>query len=84
MKPLMLNIFMKFPLFFKKEGLDDLILKKLHIKREDKELTEWKNYVVKRLKSPAKEVKIAVVGKYIALPDAYKSIYEGPRSWRYR
>lgn len=64
------------PLFFKKEGLDDLILKKLHIKREEKEPTEWKNYVVKRIKNPAKEVKISVVGKYIALPDAYKSIYE--------
>ena len=64
------------PLALKKEGLDDLILKKLNIKREDKELKEWKNVVIKRLKSPEKEVKIAVVGKYIALPDAYKSIYE--------
>lgn len=64
------------PLFLKKEGLDDLILKKLKIKREDKDLIEWKNYVVKRLRNPAREVKISVVGKYIALPDAYKSIYE--------
>ncbi|MCK5213827.1 MAG: CTP synthase [Candidatus Omnitrophica bacterium] len=64
------------PLYFKKEGLDDLILKKLHIKKEDKELIDWENDVVKRVKKPAKEVKISVVGKYIALPDAYKSIYE--------
>lgn len=65
------------PLAFKKHGLDDLILKKLNLKlREDKELKDWKELVVKRLKSPKKEVKICVVGKYIALQDAYKSIYE--------
>jgi len=64
------------PLAFKKEGLDGLILKKLNVKREDKELSDWKNLVVKRLKSPQREVKVCVVGKYIALQDAYKSIYE--------
>ena len=64
------------PLFFKKEGLDDLILKKLNIKKEDRDLREWKNFVVERMKHPEREVKICVVGKYIALPDAYKSIYE--------
>ena len=64
------------PLVFKKEGLDDLILKKLNIKKEDRDLKEWRNFVVERLKHPQGEVKINVVGKYIALPDAYKSIYE--------
>ncbi|MDO8580244.1 MAG: CTP synthase, partial [Candidatus Omnitrophota bacterium] len=64
------------PLCFKKEGLDDLILKKLNIKRDDKDIKEWRNMVIERLRNPEKEVKICVVGKYIALPDAYKSIYE--------
>ena len=64
------------PLAFKKQGLDDLILKKLNLKREDKELSDWKNLVINRLKNPQYEVKICVVGKYIALQDAYKSIYE--------
>ncbi|VAW13622.1 CTP synthase, partial [hydrothermal vent metagenome] len=64
------------PLALKKEGLDSLIFKLLNIKREDRDLKEWRNVVIKRLKSPSKKVKIAVVGKYIALPDAYKSIYE--------
>ena len=64
------------PLSLKKEGLDDLILKKLNIKREDKDLKSWRDLVVKRLKNPQKEVKICVVGKYVALQDAYKSIYE--------
>ncbi len=64
------------PLSLKKEGLDDLILKKLNIKREDKDLKNWRDLVVKRLKNPDKEVTICVVGKYVALQDAYKSIYE--------
>ena len=64
------------PLSFKKEGLDNLILKKLNVKREDKDLRDWKSFVVYRLKHPEKEVEICVVGKYVALQDAYKSIYE--------
>jgi len=42
------------PIAFKKQGLDDLILKKLNIKREDKDLSDWKNLVVKRLKKSTK------------------------------
>jgi CTP synthase len=64
------------PVCFKKEGVDDLILRKLHVTSETKDLVEWKEYVLKRLKEPKHEVKISVVGKYITLPDAYKSIYE--------
>ena len=65
------------PLAFKKENLDELILKKLNIKKyEGGDLKEWKDVVIKRLKCPEKTVNIAVSGKYIALPDAYKSIYE--------
>ncbi len=64
------------PLAFKKEGLDRLILRLLNLKCEDKDLTQWENLVVKRLRFPKKEVEIAVVGKYITLQDAYKSIYE--------
>lgn len=64
------------PLALKKEKLDDLILKKLNIKSDDKDLKEWEDIVVNRLKNPQKEVNVAVIGKYISLPDAYKSIYE--------
>ena len=64
------------PIAFKKQAVDDLILRKLNIKKEEKDLSDWKEYVIKRLKKPAKEVKIAVVGKYITLQDSYKSIYE--------
>ncbi len=64
------------PLAFKKEGLDRLITRLLHLKCEHEDLSAWENTVVKRIKSAPREVVIAVVGKYITLQDAYKSIYE--------
>lgn len=64
------------PLRFKNEGLDRLIVRFLNLKCEDGSLAAWEECVVNRLKSPSKEVAIAVVGKYITLQDAYKSIYE--------
>ena len=64
------------PLTFKKQALDDLILKRLNLKKEEKDFKQWQDYVIERLRHPAYEVRIAVVGKYIMLPDAYKSIYE--------
>ena len=64
------------PVAFKKEGLDGLILKKLNIKSTERDLKNWEEFVVKRVRSPLKEVRVAVVGKYIVLQDAYKSIYE--------
>jgi CTP synthase len=64
------------PSAYKAQGLDSLIIKKLNLKVADKDLKEWENYVIKRLRHPKHEVNIAVAGKYIQLPDAYKSIYE--------
>ncbi|MFC1510482.1 CTP synthase [Candidatus Omnitrophota bacterium] len=64
------------PLCFKKSGLDNLILKRLQIRSEEGDLKEWREKVVDRMRHPKGEVKISVVGKYIALQDAYKSIYE--------
>jgi len=64
------------PVIFKKQGLDDLIVKRLGLKAKKGSLSDWSNKVVKRIKHPARTVKIAVVGKYITLQDAYKSIYE--------
>ncbi|MBD3245406.1 MAG: CTP synthase [Candidatus Omnitrophica bacterium] len=64
------------PVSFKKEGLDRLILRRLNLKYPDKPLTEWERNVIRPVKSPSHTVEIAVVGKYITLQDAYKSIYE--------
>ena len=64
------------PPTFKKAGLDALIVKRLNLKCAESNLSDWKNKVIKRIKFPSKEVCIVVVGKYITLQDAYKSIYE--------
>ena len=63
------------PLMLNEEGLDDLVCKLLHLETTPPDLTNWRRFV-QRIVSPKKQVKIAVVGKYIDLQDAYKSIYE--------
>ena len=64
------------PLMLQKNGLDRVILKRLHLRRKkEPDLSAWKR-VVNRIKKPKRTVRIAVVGKYIELQDAYKSIYE--------
>jgi CTP synthase len=63
------------PLMLNEEGLDDLVCELLHIEAPPPNLANWRKFVG-RVVSPKKQVKIAVVGKYIDLQDAYKSIYE--------
>ncbi|MEW5758949.1 MAG: CTP synthase [Candidatus Omnitrophota bacterium] len=64
------------PLEFKAQGLDNKILKLLRLKGRNTDLKLWREIVVKRSLNPKFKTKIAVVGKYIELQDAYKSIYE--------
>ena len=64
------------PLFYYKQKLDILISRILEMHVRDRGLNNWKKYVVNRIKYPRHKVTIAVVGKYIDLQDAYKSIYE--------
>lgn len=64
------------PLLFGAQDLDSHIIKRLGIKAKKGDLTAWHEKVVERIKYPRHTVKIAVVGKYITLQDAYKSIYE--------
>jgi CTP synthase len=63
------------PLMLHQEGLDGLICELLHLTTPEPDLTDWRQFV-ERVVNPKKRVKIAVVGKYIDLQDAYKSIYE--------
>lgn len=64
------------PLELKNQKLDEITLKKLNlISKTDSNLDQWKEFVEK-LKNPKQIVKIGLVGKYIQLPDAYKSIVE--------
>ena len=64
------------PICYMKEKLDRIILDALDLKGKRKNLKRWNDKVVQPLKKPRRKTKIAVVGKYITLQDAYKSIYE--------
>ncbi len=64
------------PLLMKKEKLDERVLSKLKVtSKNEPDLDQWKTFLGK-LKNPVDEVNIALVGKYVSLPDAYKSIAE--------
>lgn len=64
------------PLMMLKEKLDIRVMEKLGLEAvNEPDLTAWKNFLGK-LKNPLQEVKIGLIGKYIELQDAYKSIYE--------
>jgi CTP synthase len=63
------------PIMLRKENVDDLVVEYLGLDAPESPMDEWED-VVHRLKFPEKEVTIGVVGKYIELQDAYKSVYE--------
>lgn len=64
------------PLLMRKEELDDRVIERLKLPHtEEPKLENWKEFLG-RLKNPTKEVNIALVGKYVELHDAYKSIAE--------
>lgn len=64
------------PILMQKEKLDVTALRKLQLPVGDApKLTDWKEFL-KKLQNPKRNVKIALVGKYVELPDAYKSIVE--------
>jgi CTP synthase len=63
------------PINFEKQGLGNLILDKLSLEKKNPELEYW-NSIIKRIKNPDHEVTIGIVGKYVELKDAYKSLIE--------
>ncbi len=63
------------PLIIHEEETDALICKLLGLETPQPDLSNWRKFV-ERVVSPKKRIRIAVVGKYIDLQDAYKSIYE--------
>ncbi len=64
------------PLLMRKEKLDERVLSKLKVTtKQEPDLDQWKAFLGK-LKNPSQEVTIGLVGKYVSLPDAYKSIAE--------
>ncbi len=64
------------PILMKSEYLDKVVLKKLNLPtKNEPDLEEWNKFLY-GLKNPNKKVKIGLIGKYVELKDAYKSISE--------
>lgn len=63
------------PALLKFQGLDDLVCRRFHIDPPEADLTEWEQ-VLYQESNPTGEITIGMVGKYIELPDAYKSVNE--------
>ena len=57
------------------EGLDEIILKQLNLPLRESDLSQWQQ-LIERIKHPADEVQIAIVGKYVEFEESYKSLKE--------
>ena len=67
------------PMLMEEQGLDTIVLRKLEMEDKPKDMQGWHDMVARILKKYNKKVTIAVVGKYVALQDAYISIAESLR-----
>ena len=64
------------PLVLQEEKMDEVVLQKLNLtSKQPSDLTNWKNFI-ERFNNPKSKVRIGIVGKYVELQDAYKSIHE--------
>ncbi|MFM2156480.1 MAG: hypothetical protein RL516_1229 [Bacteroidota bacterium] len=64
------------PLLMMKEQLDKVVMNKLKLpSKHEPDMLAWKDFLGK-LKNPVREIKVGLIGKYIELKDAYKSIVE--------
>jgi CTP synthase len=68
----------KVPLMFRAEGVDDLVLERFGIEAPAPDLGEWES-IVRRAERARETVRIALVGKYIRVADAYLSVVEALR-----
>jgi len=63
------------PLVFHREGLDAIVTQKLGLEAPAPDLKAWKK-IIRNIEAPKGEVAIALIGKYVELKDAYKSLSE--------
>jgi CTP synthase len=63
------------PLLMEREGLAKVVLERLHMKNDTPDLKQWTE-MIEQIKAPQKQIKIAIVGKYVMLSDAYISVVE--------
>ncbi len=65
----------KIPALLKSQGLDQLVVDRFGIQAPEADLSEWEKVIYQQANSTG-EVTIGMVGKYVSLPDAYKSVNE--------
>jgi CTP synthase len=63
------------PLVLAAEGLDRIVLKRLHLPQTERRMQAWED-LVGRIKNPVDDITIHVVGKYVGYEDSYKSLNE--------
>ncbi len=63
------------PLIFHSQGLDRFILQKMNVESRHADLKTWSD-IIGKIRNPKHEVTIGVIGKYMDLVDAYKSVWE--------
>lgn len=63
------------PRYLQEQGLDEVVADKLHLQTKPSDLSEW-DRVIAAINHPKGEVNVAMVGKYVDLTDAYKSLNE--------
>jgi CTP synthase len=74
------DLIYKVPLFFRAEGVDDFVLDHFNIEAPSPDLTDWEQLVRRAGEAQRKApVRIALVGKYVQLEDAYLSVVESLR-----
>jgi CTP synthase len=63
------------PLMLQRERVDELVCRQLQLDTPQPNMTHWQE-IIRKIIAPQHRVRIGVVGKYIELQDAYKSVYE--------
>jgi CTP synthase len=69
------SVIYEVPLKLHREGMDDIVIEKLGLPKRKCDVSDWAT-LIKRIESMEKKVTIALVGKYVALRDAYLSVAE--------
>ncbi|MFA6230511.1 MAG: CTP synthase [Rhodanobacter sp.] len=72
------DIIYKQPLWLHKQGLDDIVVKRLGLDAKPADLSAWQR-TVEAVEHPNDEITVAIVGKYVEHKDAYKSLGEALR-----
>ncbi len=70
-----MNSIYKIPKVLHKQGLDEIVCRKLHLTPKPADLAVWDG-IVDALENPEHEIELAMVGKYVDLTDSYKSLSE--------